>query len=126
MVFDPKQFAAEEPTWWWNPLSYVDDNDTARDLAQRFAYASRPPTRSSTNSGFDGGTAQSDVVWCVIGQRGARAVDGALVGRDRRRPWCQNCLTAVPGDLDEGVVVGAVVEDGCQQGGAAGCVGDRR
>ncbi|TCO41072.1 type IV secretory system conjugative DNA transfer VirD4/TraG family protein [Kribbella antiqua] len=41
-VFDPQQVAAEQPTWWWNPLSYVVDDDTARELAQHFAYASRP------------------------------------------------------------------------------------
>jgi type IV secretory pathway TraG/TraD family ATPase VirD4 len=40
-VFDPQQVATEEPTWWWNPLSYVVDDDTARELAQHFAYASR-------------------------------------------------------------------------------------
>ncbi|MFG1913077.1 type IV secretory system conjugative DNA transfer family protein [Kribbella sp. NPDC048928] len=40
-VFDPQQVAAEEPTWWWNPLSYVTDDDTARELAQHFAHASR-------------------------------------------------------------------------------------
>ena len=36
-VFDPQQVAAEESTWWWNPLSYVVDDDTARELAQHFA-----------------------------------------------------------------------------------------
>ena len=24
-VFDPQGIALEEPTWWWNPLSYVTD-----------------------------------------------------------------------------------------------------
>ena len=24
-VFDPQSIAAEEPNWWWNPLSYVTD-----------------------------------------------------------------------------------------------------
>lgn len=40
-VFDPQQLVDEEPTWWWNPLSYVTDDTTAARLAGHFAAGSR-------------------------------------------------------------------------------------
>lgn len=40
-VFDTQQLAGEEPTWWWNPLSYVTDEVQADKLAATFAGASR-------------------------------------------------------------------------------------
>lgn len=40
-VFDPQKIAQEEPTWWWNPLSYVTDEDKAAKLTHHFAVASR-------------------------------------------------------------------------------------
>jgi type IV secretory pathway TraG/TraD family ATPase VirD4 len=40
-VFDPQQVVDEEPTWWWNPLSYVTDDTTAAKLAGHFAAGSR-------------------------------------------------------------------------------------
>lgn len=42
-VFDPQAVAEEEPTWWWNPLSYVKNEATAGNLAQHFANGSREP-----------------------------------------------------------------------------------
>jgi len=36
-VFDPQKVALEEPSWWWNPLSWVSDEVKAADLAQHFA-----------------------------------------------------------------------------------------
>lgn len=36
-VFDPQKVAGEEPTWWWNPLSWVKDEVKAADLADHFA-----------------------------------------------------------------------------------------
>jgi type IV secretory pathway TraG/TraD family ATPase VirD4 len=42
-VFDPQQVVDEEPTWWWNPLSYVTDDTTAAKLAGHFAAGSREP-----------------------------------------------------------------------------------
>ncbi|PZE63626.1 type IV secretory system conjugative DNA transfer family protein [Curtobacterium sp. MCBD17_021] len=42
-VFDPQQVVDEEPTWWWNPLSYVTDDTTAAKLAGHFASGSREP-----------------------------------------------------------------------------------
>src|SRR5699024_7883415 len=40
-VFDPQGLALEEPSWWWNPLSYVTDEVRAAKLAQHFAAGSR-------------------------------------------------------------------------------------
>ncbi len=51
-VFDPQAVALEEPTWWWNPLSYVTDEVRAARMADHFASGSRGPgarqTRTST------------------------------------------------------------------------------
>lgn len=41
-VFDPQGVANEQPTWWWNPLSYVTDEVKAKNLAAHFANGSRP------------------------------------------------------------------------------------
>ncbi|WP_104134096.1 type IV secretory system conjugative DNA transfer family protein [Cryobacterium sp. Y62] len=40
-AFDPQRIALEEPTWWWNPLSYVTDDVKAAKLAEHFASGSR-------------------------------------------------------------------------------------
>ncbi|NUU08381.1 TraM recognition domain-containing protein [Leifsonia sp. C5G2] len=51
-VFDPQGIALEEPTWWWNPLSYVTDEVRAAKMAQHFASGSRD-TDAKTDSYFD-------------------------------------------------------------------------
>ncbi len=43
-VFDPQSIALEEPTWWWDPLSYVTDEARAARLAEHFAAGSRDPS----------------------------------------------------------------------------------
>ena len=58
-VFDPQQIAAESPSWWWNPLSYVRDEVKAMELADVFALASREPG-AKTDAFFD--TAGQNVV----------------------------------------------------------------
>jgi type IV secretory pathway TraG/TraD family ATPase VirD4 len=42
-VFDPQAVAAERPSWWWDPLSYVTNVDKATRLAAVLAHAARPP-----------------------------------------------------------------------------------
>jgi hypothetical protein len=42
-VFDPQAVAGEEPSWWWNPLSYVTDEATAQNLAVHFFTGAREP-----------------------------------------------------------------------------------
>ncbi|WP_329412094.1 TraM recognition domain-containing protein [Streptomyces sp. NBC_00704] len=51
-VFDPQQVAQEEPSWWWNPLSYVTDVARARRMADHFASGSRDAD-ASTDAFFD-------------------------------------------------------------------------
>lgn len=51
-VFDPQGIALEEPTWWWNPLSYVTDEVKAAKLADHFASGSRDPG-AKTDAYFD-------------------------------------------------------------------------
>jgi len=51
-VFDPQAIANEEPTWWWNPLSYVTDEVRAAKLAEHFAAGSRDPG-AKTDAYFD-------------------------------------------------------------------------
>ncbi|WP_270909024.1 type IV secretory system conjugative DNA transfer family protein [Leucobacter sp. UCMA 4100] len=40
-VFDPQNIALEDPTWWWNPLTYVTDEVKAARMAEHFASGSR-------------------------------------------------------------------------------------
>lgn len=51
-VFDPQAIALEEPTWYWDPLSYVTDEVKAAKLAEHFASGSRAPD-AKTDSFFD-------------------------------------------------------------------------
>ncbi|MFC5382137.1 type IV secretory system conjugative DNA transfer family protein [Aquipuribacter nitratireducens] len=51
-VFDPQGVAEEEPSWWWNPLTYVTDEVKASILADLFATAARDPG-ARTDAYFD-------------------------------------------------------------------------
>ncbi|MFC5931509.1 conjugal transfer protein [Cryobacterium melibiosiphilum] len=51
-VFDPQGISLENPTWWWNPLSYVTDEVKAAKLADHFASGSRDPG-AKTDAYFD-------------------------------------------------------------------------
>ena len=51
-VFDPQEVCAEEPNWWWNPLSYVTDEVKARQLADHFV-ASQRSENARTDAFFD-------------------------------------------------------------------------
>ncbi|MEU5959208.1 TraM recognition domain-containing protein [Streptomyces sp. NPDC047525] len=50
-VYDPQQIVGEEPTWYWDPLSYVTDVTTSVKLAGVFATNSREQG-SSTDAYF--------------------------------------------------------------------------
>jgi len=41
-VYDPQGMIGEQPSWWWNPLTYVTDDVKARSLANLLAFAFRP------------------------------------------------------------------------------------
>lgn len=51
-VFDPQGIADEEPTWWWNPLSFVTDEVKAAQMAEDFAANSRKDN-AKTDAFFD-------------------------------------------------------------------------
>ncbi|GAB3918917.1 hypothetical protein GCM10011575_28940 [Microlunatus endophyticus] len=51
-VFDPQAIAGEDPTWWWDPLSYVTDDVKAARLAEHFAAGTRDPG-ARTDAFFD-------------------------------------------------------------------------
>ena len=51
-VFDPQEIADEQPTWCWNPLSYVVDERRAAEMADVFASAGRDPD-AKTDAYFD-------------------------------------------------------------------------
>ncbi|WP_160050114.1 MULTISPECIES: type IV secretory system conjugative DNA transfer family protein [unclassified Nocardiopsis] len=51
--FDPQQVALEDPTWYWDPLSYVTDEVKAAQLAEHFASGSRDASARS-DAYFDG------------------------------------------------------------------------
>ncbi|QGN34293.1 type IV secretory system conjugative DNA transfer family protein [Microlunatus sp. Gsoil 973] len=51
-IFDPQSIAGEEPTWWWDPLSYVTDEVKASRLAEHFAAGTRDPG-ARTDAFFD-------------------------------------------------------------------------
>lgn len=42
-VFDPQGVVGAEPTWWWNPLSFVTDEVKGAQLARLWAHAAREP-----------------------------------------------------------------------------------
>lgn len=51
-VFDPQGLVDEPATWWWNPLTYVTDENKAQSLADVFAAAARKPG-ARTDAYFD-------------------------------------------------------------------------
>lgn len=72
-VFDPQGIALEEPTWWWNPLSYVTDEVKAAQLAEHFASGSRD-AGAQTDAFFD--PAGQDL---LAGLLLAAALDGRMI-----------------------------------------------
>ncbi|WP_458117322.1 type IV secretory system conjugative DNA transfer family protein [Arthrobacter sp. D2-10] len=59
-VFDPQGVANEEPTWWWNPLTYVTDSERAAEMANNFALGSRAVGAKGGDAYFD--TAGKDLL----------------------------------------------------------------
>lgn len=74
-AFDPQQIALEQPTWWWNPLSYVTDDMKAARLAEHFACGSRTGD-SRVDPYFD--NAGQDL---LAGFLLAAALDGSAITR---------------------------------------------
>ncbi|SCX60445.1 Type IV secretory pathway, VirD4 component, TraG/TraD family ATPase [Klenkia marina] len=51
-VFDPQGIADTQPTWWWNPLTFVTDEVKARQLARLLHSAARD-AGAKTDAYFD-------------------------------------------------------------------------
>ncbi|SDB94933.1 Type IV secretory pathway, VirD4 component, TraG/TraD family ATPase [Raineyella antarctica] len=62
-VFDPQNIIGEEPSWWWNPLSYVTGIAQAEEMAALFAAASKD-TDARTDAYFD--TAATNYLACLL------------------------------------------------------------
>lgn len=62
-VFDPQNIIGEQPSWWWNPLSYVTGIAQAEELAGLFAAASKDAD-ARTDAYFD--TAASNYLACLL------------------------------------------------------------
>lgn len=90
-VFDPQQVVGENPTWWWNPLSYVTDVDTATRLASVFAAYSRDPG-AKTDSYFDP-EGEALLAWMLL----AAAEAGEPITTVYR--WLSDVTEAAPVDI---------------------------
>ncbi|MEL7978378.1 TraM recognition domain-containing protein [Isoptericola sp. F-RaC21] len=93
-VFDPQQIVGEEPTWWWDPLSRVVDEEKAADLAAHFA-AARMTADAKKDVHFES-NAEDLVACCLL----AAALD--------KRPITQVYTWATrPGDDEPGHILRA-------------------
>ncbi|MDA2812506.1 TraM recognition domain-containing protein [Nocardiopsis sp. RSe5-2] len=63
-VFDPQRVATEEPTWWWDPLTYVTDEVKADQMAALFAAGTRDAS-AQTDAYFDG-EGRNLVAWLLL------------------------------------------------------------
>ncbi len=119
-VFDPQGIAGEEPTWWWNPLSYVTDEVTAARLAEHFAAGSRDPG-ARTDAYFD--PAGQDLLAglllaAALGQRPITDVYTWLTRPTDERPV--EILTDHGFDLIADQVAGVIAAPDKQRGGIYG------
>lgn len=93
-VFDPQQVAAEPPHWWWDPLSFVVDDDTARELAQHFAFGSRP-AGARADAYFDGAGLQLLAGLLLAAARGRHPVSRVYSWlTDMNNPQAEEILRA--------------------------------
>jgi len=70
-VFDPQGIAGEQPTWWWDPLSYVTDEVQAQKLARLWATSSRD-VGARTDAYFDNAAMEllgNLLLACAVAQR---------------------------------------------------------
>lgn len=52
-AFDPQKLTDEEPTWWWNPLSFVTNDTRALTLAKIFASNAKADGATTGHPFFD-------------------------------------------------------------------------
>lgn len=90
-VFDPQRVVDEQPGWWWNPLSYVVDVDTATRLAAVFAAYGRDPGAKS--DAYFEPEGEALLAWMLL----AAAVGGEPI--TTVYPWLSDVTDATPVDL---------------------------
>ncbi|WP_205647928.1 type IV secretory system conjugative DNA transfer family protein [Actinomadura rubteroloni] len=93
-VFDPQQIVGESPDWWWNPLSYVVDVDTATRLAAVFSAYGRDPG-AKTDSYFDP-EGEALLAWMLL----AASEGGEPITTVYR--WLSDVTDATPVDILSG------------------------
>jgi len=119
-VFDPQGIALEEPTWWWNPLSYVTDDVKAFKLAEHFASSARADG-AKTDAFFD--PAGQDL---LAGMLLAAALQGVPITRvfewlsDPNDEEPAHVLRANGYDLIAADVAGVIFAPDKQRGGVYG------
>lgn len=91
LIFDPQKIVQEPPTWWWNPLSYVVDVDTAASLASIFAAYGRDPG-TKTDAYFDP-EGEALLAWCLL----AASAGGLPITQVYR--WLSDPIDTEPADL---------------------------
>ncbi|MFK4637122.1 type IV secretory pathway TraG/TraD family ATPase VirD4 [Paenarthrobacter histidinolovorans] len=52
-AFNPQKISPDRATWWWNPLSYVTDDDQAQKLSDIFKAAKSGPNSKGDDPYFD-------------------------------------------------------------------------
>ncbi|WP_077490891.1 type IV secretory system conjugative DNA transfer family protein [Sinomonas mesophila] len=52
-AFNPQRISPDQATWWWNPLTYVVDDEHAQKLADIFKIAGRGPNMKGEDPYFD-------------------------------------------------------------------------
>jgi type IV secretory pathway TraG/TraD family ATPase VirD4 len=52
-VFDPQSQAAEPPSWWWNPLTFIGDNIVKAHMAASFFSGINRPAHARSDAYFE-------------------------------------------------------------------------
>jgi type IV secretory pathway TraG/TraD family ATPase VirD4 len=120
-VFDPQEVCGEEPSWWWNPLSYVTDEVKARQLAEHFVAAQRSEN-ARTDAFFD--AAGTDLLAglllaAAVAKRPITQVYSWLA--DQRNDEPERILRSVPGlHLSADALAGVINAPDKQRAGVYG------
>lgn len=72
-VHDPQGLAAEEPTWWWSPLSYTTTPPRADEVVSLFAAATRDAT-AKTDAYFDTAAQSLMAAFLLAAAKGGKSI----------------------------------------------------
>lgn len=119
-IFDPQGIAGEEPTWWWNPLSYVIDEVKAARLAEHFAAGTRAPG-ARTDAFFDPAAQDLLAALLLAGALDSRPITDVYLWLTRPNDdAAADILTAHGFDLTAAQVLGVINAPDKQRGGVYG------